>query len=71
MQNIFSKIQTYSILIKLGLQGKRTFKSSLWVTDFTASSPNFIHSETLIPRMSILVYQTIHLDHKYLFNCKD
>ena len=45
MQNILPKIKTSSLSIKVGLPGKRTFKSSLSVTDFIVPRPNFIGSE--------------------------
>ena len=46
MQNILPKIKISSLsIIKVGLPGKRTFKSSLSLTDFIVPSPNFIGSE--------------------------
>ena len=45
VKNILPKIKTYSLSIKIGLPGKRTFKSFLCVANFTVSSPNFICSE--------------------------
>ena len=46
MQNILPKIKISSLsIIKVGLPGKRTFKSSLSLTGFIVPSPNFIGSE--------------------------
>ena len=69
IQNILPKIKTYSLSIKIGLPGKRTFKSSLCVTDFTVSSPNFIRSvpfDTQNEDISLPGHSALHLDHKYL-----
>ena len=69
MENILPKIKTDSLPIKIGLPGKRAFKSSLCVTDFTVSSPNFIRSEpfdTQNEDISLPDHSALHLDHKYL-----
>ena len=69
MENILKKIKTYSLSIKIGLPGKRTFKSSLCVTDFTGSLLNFIRSEpfdTLHEDISLPDRSALHLDHRYL-----
>ena len=53
----------------IGLTGKRTFKSSLCVTYFTVSSPNFIRREpfnTQNEDISLPDHSALHLDHKYL-----
>ena len=67
MQNILPKIKTYSQSVKIGLPGKGTFKSSLCVTDFTASSPNFVRSEpfnTQNEDISLPDHSALHLDHR-------
>ena len=72
-QNILPKIKTYSLSIKIGLPGKRTFKSSLCVTDFTVSSPNFICSEPFDTKnedISLPDNSALHLDHNTCSNCK-
>ena len=69
MRNILPKIKTYPLSIKIGLPGKRTFKSSLCVTDFTVPSSNFICSEpfdTQNEDISLPDHSALHLDHKYL-----
>ena len=69
IQNILPKIKTYSLSIKIGLPGKRAFKSSLCVTDFTVLSLNFILSEpfdTQNEDISLLDHSALHVDHKYL-----
>ena len=53
----------------MGLPGKRTFKSSLCVTDFVVLSLNFICSEpfdTQNEDISLPDHSALHLDHKYL-----
>ena len=65
IQNILPKMKTYSLSIKIGLPGKRTFKSSLWVL-----LPNFIRSEpfdTQNEDISLPNQSTLHLDHKCLY----
>ena len=69
IQNIPPKIKTYSLSIKIGLPEKRSFKSSLCVTYFTVSSPNFIRSESFDTQnqdISLPDHSALHLDHKYL-----
>ena len=69
MKNILPKIKTYSLSIKIGLPGKRSFKSSLCATDFTVSSPSFIRSEpfdTQNEDLSLSDHSALHLEHKYL-----
>ena len=64
IQNILPKMKTYSLSIKIGLPGKRTFKSSLCVL-----LPNFIRSEpfdTQNEDISLPNQSTLHLDHKCL-----
>ena len=56
IQNILPKIKTYSLCIKIGLQGKRNFKSFLYTTDFTVRRPILLVARHLIPRTRILVY---------------
>ena len=68
IQNILPMIKVYSLSIKRGLPGKRTFKPSLRVTGFTVSSPNFILSEqfhTQNEDISLPDHSALHLDHKY------
>ena len=70
MQNILPEIKTYVLSIKIGLARKRTFKSSLCVTDFTVSSSNFIRCEPFDTQkmdISLLEHKVLHLDHKYLW----
>ena len=67
MRNVLPKIKPYSLSIKLGLPGERTFKSSLCVTDFTVSSPNFVHSmsfDTQNDDISLTDHSALHLDHR-------
>ena len=69
IQNILPTIKTSCLSIKIGLPGKRAFKSSLCVTDFTVSSPNFILSgpfDTQNEDISLPDHSALHLDHKYL-----
>ena len=69
MQNMLPKIKIYSLSIMIGLTGKRTFKSSLCVTYFTVSSPNFIRREpfnTQNEDISLPDHSALHLGHKYL-----
>ena len=62
MQNILPKIKTYSLFIKIALPGRRSFKSSLYVSDLSVLLPNFIFIvKHLITRMRKLVYLTIML----------
>ena len=68
-QNKLPKIKTYSLSIKIGLPGKRDFKSSLCLTDFTVSLPKFIPSEpfdTQNKDYSLPDHSDLNLDHKYL-----
>ena len=65
IQNILPKMKTYFLSIKIGLPGKRTFKSSLCVL-----LPNFICSEpfdTQNEDISLPNQSTLHLDHKCLY----
>ena len=74
MQNILPKIKTYSLSIKIGLPRKRTFKSSLYVTDFTKLLPNFIRSEpfdTQNEDISLPDHNALHLATNTCSNCKD
>ena len=69
MQNILPKIKTYSLSIKIGLSGKRTYKSCLCATDFTLSSPNYIRSEPFGSQnddISLPQRRALHLGYKYL-----
>ena len=53
----------------MGLPGKRTFKSSLCVTDFVVLSLNFIRSEpfdTQNEDISLPDHSALHLDYRYL-----
>ena len=68
IQNML-KIKSYSLSIKIGLPGKRAFKSSLCVTDFTGSLPNFILSQPFVTQNEDIIlpdHSALHLDHKYL-----
>ena len=70
MQNIHPKVKIYSLSIKIGLPGKRNFKSSVCVTVFPVSSVNFIRSEpfdTQNEDISLPDHGAFHLDNKYLF----
>ena len=69
MQNMLPKIKTYSLSIKIKLPGKRTFKSSLCMTDFIVSSPNLIRSELYEIQnedISLPDHRALRLDHEYL-----
>ena len=69
LQNILPKIKTYSLSIKIELPGKRTFMSSLCVTDFIVSSPSLIRSEPFYTQnedISLPDHSASHLDHRYL-----
>ena len=69
MQHILPKTKAYFLSIKKGLPGKRTFKSSLCVIDFTVSLPKFIRSEPSDIQnedISFLDHSALHLDPKYL-----
>ena len=69
MQNIIPKIKAYFLSVRIRLPGKKFFKSSLCVTDFTVSSPSFIRNEpfeTQNEDINLPVHSDLHLDHKYL-----
>ena len=69
MQNMLPKIKISSLSIMIGLPGKRSFKSSLCVTYFTASSPNFIRRgpfNTQNEDISLPDHSALHLGHKCL-----
>ena len=69
MQNILPNIKTYSLFIKIESPGKRTFKSSLFVADFTVQSTNFILSGPFDTQNEDIIlpgHSALYLDQKYL-----